>query len=83
MVSVSSGRDVVFESAFYLTTASYSFYPLFRHLQKLGHDGLNRLLAGFEDKSAYALCIFALGIPGQEPMLFEGRTNVWRCSCGL
>ena len=28
-------------------------------LQKLGHDGLNRLLAGYEDKTAYAQCIFA------------------------
>jgi hypothetical protein len=28
-------------------------------LKKLGHDGLNRMLAGFEDKTAYAQCIFA------------------------
>lgn len=28
-------------------------------LQKLGHDGLNRMLAGFEDKTGYAQCIFA------------------------
>ncbi|CAE7893797.1 unnamed protein product, partial [Symbiodinium sp. KB8] len=28
-------------------------------LGKLGHDGLNKMLAGFEDKSAYAQCIFA------------------------
>lgn len=28
-------------------------------LAKLGHDGLNRMLVGFEDKSAYAQCIFA------------------------
>lgn len=28
-------------------------------LKKLGHDGLNRMLAGFDDKSAYAQCIFA------------------------
>lgn len=48
-------------------------------LQKLGHDGLNRMLQGWEDKSAYACCIFALGgYPGQdpnEPLIFEGRTN--------
>ncbi|CAG8518258.1 9843_t:CDS:2 [Acaulospora colombiana] len=38
--------------------------------------GLNRLLAGFEDKSAYALCTFAYSTgPGTEPMLFEGRTD--------
>merc|ERR1712008_520589 len=45
-------------------------------LDKLGHEGLNRLLAGYEDKSAYALCIFALSAgSGCEPRLFEGRTE--------
>jgi len=45
-------------------------------LDKLGHDGLNKMLAGFEDKSAYALCTFAYSTgPGAEPILFEGRTN--------
>ncbi|RHZ89189.1 hypothetical protein Glove_18g102 [Diversispora epigaea] len=45
-------------------------------LGKLGHDGLNRMLAGFEDKSAYALCTFAYSTgPGSEPILFEGRTE--------
>jgi len=29
-------------------------------LQKLGHDGLNKLLAGYSDKTAYAQTIFAL-----------------------
>ncbi|CAJ0766463.1 13957_t:CDS:2, partial [Entrophospora sp. SA101] len=45
-------------------------------LEKLGHDGLNKMLSGFEDKSAYALCTFAYS-SGQndEPILFEGRTN--------
>lgn len=33
------------------------------------------MLAGFEDKSAYALCIFAYGEPGKEIKLFTGRTN--------
>ena len=28
-------------------------------LKNLGHDGLNRMLAGFDDKTAYAQCIFA------------------------
>jgi len=41
-----------------------------------GHDGLNRLLVGFEDKSAYAQCIFAYAAaPGAEPLLFVGRTE--------
>ncbi|OZJ04288.1 hypothetical protein BZG36_02578 [Bifiguratus adelaidae] len=40
------------------------------------HEGLNKLLAGYEDKSAYALCIFALSKgPGEVPILFEGRTD--------
>lgn len=44
-------------------------------LQKLGHDGMNRLLAGFEDKSAYAQCTFAYSAgPGSEPVVFVGLT---------
>jgi inosine triphosphate pyrophosphatase len=37
--------------------------------------GLNKLLHGFEDKSAYALCIFAYGEPDGEIKLFHGRTD--------
>eukprot|EP00158_Paraphelidium_tribonemae_P005491 Partr_v1_DN27371_c3_g1_i1_m46265 putative Pyrophosphatase that hydrolyzes non-canonical purine nucleotides such as inosine triphosphate (ITP), deoxyinosine triphosphate (dITP) or xanthosine 5'-triphosphate (XTP) to their respective monophosphate derivatives. The enzyme does not distinguish between the deoxy- and ribose forms. Probably excludes non-canonical purines from RNA and DNA precursor pools, thus preventing their incorporation into RNA and DNA and avoiding chromosomal lesions (By similari len=48
-------------------------------LEKLGHEGLNNMLAAYEDKSAYALCIVALSPPGQtsyvKPMIFEGRTD--------
>eukprot|EP00927_Polykrikos_kofoidii_P015113 TRINITY_DN16704_c0_g1_i1.p1 TRINITY_DN16704_c0_g1~~TRINITY_DN16704_c0_g1_i1.p1 ORF type:complete len:247 (-),score=45.78 TRINITY_DN16704_c0_g1_i1:252-917(-) len=45
-------------------------------LQKLGHDGLNNLLAGYEDKSAYAQCIFALCAgPGCEVRIFDGQTQ--------
>lgn len=45
-------------------------------LDKLGHEGLNTLLQGFEDKSAYALCTFAYcGGPDEEPLVFAGRTN--------
>jgi inosine triphosphate pyrophosphatase len=45
-------------------------------LDKLGHDGLNRMLVGFEDKSAYAQCIFAFseGV-GQPVQLFVGRCD--------
>ena len=28
-------------------------------LSKLGHEGLNKSLAGFDDKTAYAQCTFA------------------------
>jgi inosine triphosphate pyrophosphatase len=45
-------------------------------LEKLGHDGLNKMLAAYEDKSAYAQCIFAFSEgPGCEPRLFVGRTR--------
>ncbi|GLC76767.1 hypothetical protein PLESTF_001831500 [Pleodorina starrii] len=45
-------------------------------LEKLGHDGLNRMLAGFDDKTAYAQCIFAYTPgPDHEPITFVGRTE--------
>ena len=38
--------------------------------------GLNRLLVGFDTKAAWALCTFAFcAAPGEEPILFEGRTD--------
>ncbi len=38
--------------------------------------GLNKLLVGFPTTAAWALCTFAYSAgPGQEPVLFEGRTN--------
>ena len=44
-------------------------------LAKLGHDGLNNMLAAYEDKTAYAQCIFALCAgPGCEVRVFDGRT---------
>jgi inosine triphosphate pyrophosphatase len=44
-------------------------------LQKLGHDGLNKMLAGFEDKTAEAVCTFAYTDgPGKEVKIFQGRT---------
>ncbi|CAI5459346.1 unnamed protein product [Closterium sp. Yama58-4] len=45
-------------------------------LDKTGHEGLNNLLAAYEDKSAYALCIFSLCLgPQHEPLSFAGRTE--------
>lgn len=46
-------------------------------LDKLGPDGLTKLLAGFEDKSAEAVCTFAYssGDPNDEVLLFHGRTQ--------
>lgn len=46
-------------------------------MESLGHDGLNKLLAGYEDKSAKAVCTFAYCKgPGEEPVLFQGVTEV-------
>jgi inosine triphosphate pyrophosphatase len=45
-------------------------------LAKLGLDGLNRMLAGFDDRRAYAQCIFSLSMDAQsEPVQFIGRTD--------
>ncbi|XP_069497343.1 inosine triphosphate pyrophosphatase [Ambystoma mexicanum] len=45
-------------------------------LEKLKPEGLHKLLAGFEDKSAYALCTFAYSSGNlEEPVqLFRGKT---------
>ncbi|KAH6914653.1 inosine triphosphate pyrophosphatase [Coprinopsis sp. MPI-PUGE-AT-0042] len=51
--------------------------PYIKHfLVNLGHEGLNKMLAGFEDKGAHAICTFAYSAgPGTEPIIFEGRTE--------
>jgi inosine triphosphate pyrophosphatase len=44
-------------------------------LEKLGHEGLNNMLLAYEDKSAYAQCIFSFSLgPDDEPKVFVGRT---------
>jgi inosine/xanthosine triphosphate pyrophosphatase family protein len=49
-------------------------------LEKLGHEGINNLLAAYPDKSAQAVCTFAYCEgPGHEPIIFQGRTNVSIC----
>jgi Xanthosine triphosphate pyrophosphatase len=46
-------------------------------MESLGHEGLNKMLDGFEDRTAEAVCTFAFCRgPGAEPMLFQGRTQV-------
>jgi len=43
-------------------------------LDKIGHEGLNNLLAAYEDKSAVALCVFAFCQgPNHSPITFVGR----------
>lgn len=46
-------------------------------LEKLGPEGLYTMLAGFEDKSAQAVCTFAYhpGVDGAKVILFQGRTE--------
>lgn len=49
-------------------------------LSKLKHEGMNNLLAAYEDKSAYAQCIFVLATPannddGFELTTFKGTTD--------
>ncbi|KAI5294815.1 nucleoside triphosphate pyrophosphohydrolase ham1 [Ascosphaera acerosa] len=51
--------------------------PYIKHfLEALGHDGLNKLVEPYDDKSCTAVCTFAFcSGPGAEPILFQGRTN--------
>ncbi|CDS13589.1 hypothetical protein LRAMOSA05765 [Lichtheimia ramosa] len=45
-------------------------------LQSTGPEGLVKMLQGFGDYSAYALCTFAYCEgPGHEPIIFEGKTD--------
>lgn len=49
-------------------------------LESVGHEGLNRMLVGFDDKTAYAQCTFALSMGRPEDtedsvLLFEGKTD--------
>ncbi|KAF2484731.1 inosine triphosphate pyrophosphatase-like protein [Neohortaea acidophila] len=45
-------------------------------LKSLGVDRFHLLLAGFEDKSAQAVCTFAYCEgPGKEVLMFQGRTD--------
>lgn len=44
-------------------------------LEKTGHEGLNNLLAAYQDKTAYAQCIFAFAADkNSEPIVFVGQT---------
>ncbi|KAL4893138.1 inosine triphosphate pyrophosphatase-like protein [Aspergillus ambiguus] len=42
--------------------------------EALGNTGLNRLLDGFDDRTADAVCTFAYSTgPGTQPVIFQGR----------
>jgi len=44
-------------------------------LEKIGRDGLVKLLTGFDDKSAEAVCMIGFCYPNKEPICFEGITE--------
>ncbi|XP_069674721.1 inosine triphosphate pyrophosphatase isoform X1 [Periplaneta americana] len=46
-------------------------------LDRLGPEGLHKMLTGWEDKSAYAICTFAFSPGGEndEVLLFQGKTE--------
>ncbi|KXJ93181.1 inosine triphosphate pyrophosphatase-like protein [Microdochium bolleyi] len=45
-------------------------------MKSIGHDGLNNLLAAYDDKSAQAVATFGFSKgPGHPPLLFQGRTD--------
>ncbi|KAI0592981.1 putative ham1 family protein [Biscogniauxia sp. FL1348] len=45
-------------------------------MKSIGHDGLNNLLAAYDDKSAQAVATFGFSKgPGQDVLLFQGRTD--------
>lgn len=47
----------------------------YRFLKNLKPSGLHKLLTGFEDKTAYALCIFGYCEDSSKPvLLFEGES---------
>jgi inosine triphosphate pyrophosphatase len=41
-------------------------------LEKLGHDGLNRMLRGFDDDAAHACCMFAYCESPEKVLMFSG-----------
>jgi len=50
-------------------------------LTALGHEGLNKILSAYDDKTAEAVCTFAYSAgPGHEPIIFQGRTEVCLCA---
>ena len=45
------------------------------YLDKIGSEGMYKTLAGFDDKSGYASCIFALCEAPDQVVTFEGRVD--------
>lgn len=50
--------------------------PYIKHFLRCGHDALNRMLDGFDDRSAYAQTVMAFTLGPKQPVhVFEGRTD--------
>lgn len=57
---------------------NYAFPFMFVTNSSFHYLGLNNLLMAYEDKSAYAMCVFSLALgPTMEPITFMGKTPVW------
>lgn len=53
-------------------------------IASLGHEGVNRMLAGFEDNAAYAQCIFALALNDtDEQKAAHFRRSMVQGRCGI
>lgn len=51
--------------------------PYIKHfMTSIGHDGLNRMLVGFESKNAEAVCTFAYSSGPGELRDFTGRKSI-------
>lgn len=45
-------------------------------MEDVGHEGLNKMLDGFEDRGAKAICTFSYSEgPGHVPIVFQGTTD--------
>jgi inosine triphosphate pyrophosphatase len=67
----------MFDCPFTITYGDFLMLARKWFLKELGPDDLHKMLAGFEDKSAQAICTFAYSEgPGHEPLIFQGRTHV-------
>jgi inosine triphosphate pyrophosphatase len=44
-------------------------------MDKIGSNGLYRMMGSYEDKTCYALCLIAYCEPDGEPIIFEGKCD--------
>lgn len=77
-----NGLPGVYMYAFPYHLPSCRFRPtqltsLSKHfMESLGHEALNKMLDGFSDRGAKAICTFSYSAgPGSEPIIFQGITQ--------